>query len=174
VGVQPNSRHRDHSRLSCRAGGYAAQAKCQHPVGILAHALVKICIAEMTRELPRFLPIQRCSGGKTSNTIASLRWTFVAKRASQIILLKRRTDVRDPAEFWQPLVHGADGVFGRHSRWDAALGNPVRNSNWLLGSRFSRSRCWYWLGYHYRIGNRLRNVEGFRAGLMATNHARPP
>ena len=27
--------------------------------GLLAHALVMICIAEMTRELPRFLPIQR-------------------------------------------------------------------------------------------------------------------
>src|SRR5437588_12984702 len=48
---------------------------------------------------------------------------FCRKRASQIILLKSRTDFRDPAEFWQPLVHPADGVFGRHSRRDAALGN---------------------------------------------------
>src|ERR1700730_11006162 len=53
---------------------------------------------------------------KPAILLLSLRWTFVAKRASQIILLKSRTDFRDPAEFWQPLVHGADGVFGRHSR----------------------------------------------------------
>jgi hypothetical protein len=110
---------------------------------------------------------------KPAILLLSLRWTFVAKRASQIILLKSRTDFRDPAEFWQPLVHGADGVFGRHSRRDAVLGNLVRNSNWLLGSRFCRSRCWCWLGYHNRIGNRLRNIDGFRAGLMSSNHARP-
>jgi hypothetical protein len=35
------------------------QGPCQHPAGVLAHALVMICIAEMKRELPRFLPIQR-------------------------------------------------------------------------------------------------------------------
>ena len=78
----------------------------------------------------------------------------------------------DPAEFWQPLVHPADGVFGRHSRRDAALENLVRNSNRLLGSRFCRSR-WCWLGYHNRIWNRLRNIDGLRAGLMSSNHARP-
>lgn len=55
---------------------------------------------------------------------------------------------------------------------DAALGNLLRDPNWLLGSGFCRSRCW--LGYHNRIGNRLRNIDGFRAGLMSTNHARPP
>ena len=55
---------------------------------------------------------------------------------------------------------------------DAALGNLLRDPNWLLGSGFCRSRCW--LGYHDRIGNRLRNIDGFRAGLMSTNHARPP
>src|SRR5262249_16880911 len=27
------------------------------------------------------------------------------------------------------------------------------------------------LGYHDWIGNRLRNIDGFRAGLMSTNHA---
>jgi hypothetical protein len=52
------------------------------------------------------------------------------------------------------------------------LGNLLRDPNWLLGSGFYRSRCW--LGYHNRIGNRLRNIDGFRAGLMSTNHARPP
>src|SRR5262249_30570636 len=51
-------------------------------------------------------------------------------------------------------------------------GHPLRDPNWLLGGGFCRSRCW--LGYHYRIGNRLRNIDRFRAGLMGTNHARPP
>src|SRR6266487_2388083 len=51
-----------------------------------------------------------------------------------------------------------------------ALHEP--DPNWLLGGGFRRSRCW--LGYHNRIGNRLRNIYGFRAGLMSTNHARPP
>jgi hypothetical protein len=52
------------------------------------------------------------------------------------------------------------------------LGNLLRDPNRLLGSGFCRSRCW--LGYHNRIGNRLRNIDGFRAGLMSTNHAQPP
>jgi hypothetical protein len=52
------------------------------------------------------------------------------------------------------------------------LGNLLRGTNWLLGSGFCRSRCW--LGYHDRIGNRLRNIDGFRAGLMSTNHAGSP
>ena len=51
-------------------------------------------------------------------------------------------------------------------------GHLLRDLNWLLGGGFCRSSCW--LGYHYRIGNRLRNIDGFRAGLMGTNHARPP
>src|SRR6266480_4376563 len=63
-------------------------------------------------------------------------------------------------------------VRGEASRRDAALGNLLRDPNWLLGSGFCRSRCW--LGYHNRIGNCLRNIDGFRAGLMSTNHARPP
>src|SRR6516162_3801648 len=55
----------------------------------------------------------------------------------------------------------------------AGLGNLLRDPNWLLGGGFCRSRCW--LGYHDRIGNRLRNVDGFRAGLMSTkNHAGSP
>src|SRR3989440_13089200 len=53
-----------------------------------------------------------------------------------------------------------------------ASGNFLRDPNWLLGGGFCRSRCW--LGYHNRIGNCLRNIDGFRAGLMSTNHARPP
>jgi hypothetical protein len=51
-------------------------------------------------------------------------------------------------------------------------GHPLRDPNWLLGGGFCRSRCW--LGYHDRIGNRLRNIDGFRAGLMSTNHAGSP
>src|SRR5437588_6553605 len=35
-------------------------------------------------------------------------------------------------------------------------GHLLRDPNWLLGGGFYRSRRW--LGYHYRIGNRLRNV----------------
>jgi hypothetical protein len=66
------------------------------------------------------------------------------------------------------------GPFGCPLRFSvgAALGNLLRDPNWLLGSGFCRSRCW--LGYHNRIGNRLRNIDGFRAGLMSPNHARPP
>src|SRR5262245_5593316 len=51
-------------------------------------------------------------------------------------------------------------------------GNLLRDPNWLLVSGLCRSRCW--LGNHNRIGNCLRNIDGFRAGLMSTNHARPP
>jgi hypothetical protein len=51
-------------------------------------------------------------------------------------------------------------------------GHPLRDPNWLLGSGFCRSRCW--LGYYNRIGNRLRNIDRFRTGLVSTNHARPP
>jgi hypothetical protein len=71
-----------------------------------------------------------------------------------------------------PLVHPADGVFGSDSSRDAALGNLLRDPNWLLGSGFCWSRRW--LGFHNRIGNRLRNIYGFRAGLMSTNHTRLP
>src|SRR2546426_10698511 len=39
-GSEPNSGHRDLSRLSCGAGGHAARARCQHPAGVLAHTLV--------------------------------------------------------------------------------------------------------------------------------------
>jgi hypothetical protein len=157
-----------------RRRGYAAQAQCKHPAASSRRRWSSICIVEMTRELRRFLPIQRCSaGGKTSNTIASMRWTFVAKRASQIILLKSRTGFRNQPNFGS-LLCMARMEFRTSQPSGRALGNLVRNSNWLLGSRFSRSRCWCWLGYHYRIGNRLRNVDGFRAGLMATNHARSP
>src|SRR6202048_5351510 len=63
-------------------------------------------------------------------------------------------------------------VRGEASRRDAALGNLLRDPNWLLGSGFCWSRCW--LGYYNRIGNRLRNIDGFRAGLMSANHALPP
>src|SRR5439155_17754572 len=63
-------------------------------------------------------------------------------------------------------VHGTPDVR------DAALGNLLRDPNWLLGSGFCRSRCW--LGYYNRIGNRLRNIDRFRTGLVSTNHARPP
>src|SRR5262245_38067911 len=52
------------------------------------------------------------------------------------------------------------------------LGNLLRDPSWLLGSGLCRSRCW--LGYHDWIGNRLRNIDGFRAGLMSTNHAGSP
>src|SRR5258707_14170339 len=61
----------------------------------------------------------------------------------------------------------------REGRSDDRLRRQFLQSlNWLLGSGFCRSRCW--LGYHNRIRNRLRNIDGFRAGLMSTNHARPP
>ncbi len=67
---------------------------------------------------------------------------------------------------------GTTGPLLQATRAVPVLGHPLRDPNWLLGGGFCRSRCW--LGYHYRIGNRLRNIDGFRAGLMGTNHARPP
>ena len=57
------------------------------------------------------------------------------------------------------------------SRHENILRNLLRSPNWLLGSWFRRSG--YWLGYHNRVGDRLRNVDRFRAGLMSTNHVRP-
>jgi hypothetical protein len=77
----------------------------------------------------------------------------------------------EPIEL-QPRVSDLTILRPRGSPRDAALGNLLRDPNWLLGSGFCRSRCW--LGYYNRIGNRLRNIYGFRAGLMSTNHARPP
>jgi hypothetical protein len=57
-------------------------------------------------------------------------------------------------------------------RQSIPLGNLLGDPNWLLGSRFCRTRCW--VGYYDRIGNRLRNIDGFRAGLMSTNQAGSP
>jgi hypothetical protein len=57
----------------------------------------------------------------------------------------------------------------RHRAFPCCAGHPLRDPNWLLGGGFCRSRCW--LGYPYWIGNRLRNIDRFRAGLMGTNHA---
>ena len=54
------------------------------------------------------------------------------------------------------------------SRHENILRNLLRSPNWLFGSWFRRSG--YWLGYHNWVGDRLRNVDGFRAGLMSTNH----
>jgi hypothetical protein len=49
------------------------------------------------------------------------------------------------------------------------LGDLLWSPNWILGSWFCRARCSF--GYHNRIGNRLRNIDGFRPRLMTTNHA---
>ena len=39
------------------------------------------------------------------------------------------------------------------------LGDLLWSPNWILGSWFCRVRCSF--GYHNRIGNRLRNIDGF-------------
>ena len=39
------------------------------------------------------------------------------------------------------------------------LGDLLWSPNWILGSWFCRARCSF--GYHNRIGNRLRNIDGF-------------
>jgi hypothetical protein len=80
-------------------------------------------------------------------------------------------ELRDDAKYYSS-VHGFSVQSLIKNCWVAALGNLLRDPNWLLGSGFCRSRCW--LGYHNRIGNRLRNIDGFRAGLMSMNHERPP
>jgi putative ABC transport system substrate-binding protein len=67
---------------------------------------------------------------------------------------------------------GSRGPLLQATRAMPVLGHPLRDPDWLLGGGFCRSRCW--LGFHNRIGNRLRNIDGFRAGLMGTNHAPPP
>ena len=67
---------------------------------------------------------------------------------------------------------GSTGPLLQATRAVPILRHPLRDPNWLLGGGFCRSRCW--LGFHNRIGNRLRNIDGFRARLMSTSHARPP
>src|SRR5262249_13787684 len=54
----------------------------------------------------------------------------------------------------------------------AYLGNLLRGTNWLLGNGFSRMRRG--LRYHDRIRNRLRDINGFLARLISTNHAGSP
>jgi hypothetical protein len=127
---------------------------------------------------------QRLAGYALLALIAAGLLCFAAWRLMQAALdaddcgtslegLARRGIYAGSALFYlAPLVHPADGVFGSDSRRDAALGNLLWDPNWLLGSGFCWSRRW--LGFHNRIGNRLRNIYGFRAGLMSTNHARPP
>jgi hypothetical protein len=112
--------------------------------------------------------------------ILTMKMTFVAAAATAVLTtapLATPTKAQDP--------QGVDVQIGRDRPdrliWPpstpgvvvAALGNPLWDPNWLLGGGFRRSRC-CWLGYHNRIGNRLRNIDRFRAGLMSTNHARSP
>ena len=84
AGIQPNSGHRDHSRLSCDLGETQLGPNARISAGMLARTLV-IELAWLRRhELPRFLPIQKCSGGsQSSNTIA--HWTLSAKGACVVI-----------------------------------------------------------------------------------------
>ena len=66
------------------------------------------------------------------------------------------------------VTRAAEPVVVASSRSDHRAGGPAQAAR----NRFCRSTCWR--GYHNRIGNCLRNVDGFRAGLMSTDHARPP
>jgi hypothetical protein len=73
AGIQPNSGHRDYSRLSCAAGEMPLGPGA---AGIFSSVLRRYWPSSgiaVRHELPRFLPIQRCSAGsKTSNPICSL------------------------------------------------------------------------------------------------------
>jgi hypothetical protein len=92
AGIQPNSGFGDHSRLSCSAGdtqlgtGFCwdlQQAFCtdvgHHAASPRKHELAAISSFD-----------QKMIGRRQSQQppLLSLRWTFVAKRASQIILEK--------------------------------------------------------------------------------------
>src|SRR5437660_60252 len=88
----------------------------------------------------------KSAGAKASNTIAQPALDFGRKESVENYPFEKPHRFPGPAEFWQPLIHPADGVFARHSSREAALGSFLRNSNWFLGSRFCRSRCWFWLG----------------------------
>jgi hypothetical protein len=134
---------------------------------ILATEAIRV---ELRRGETQLGPCARISSVRPPLYVTAHRPTgrSVALRNRRYDLASRACDLPRHA----PLVYPADGVFGSDSRRDAALGNLLRDPNWLLGSGFCRSRCWF--GYHNRIGNRLRNIYGFRAGLMSTNHTRLP
>jgi hypothetical protein len=77
-GIQPNSAHRDCSRLSCAAGEMPLGPRAAGSSASISH---RAAIA-VRHKLPRFLPIQRCSaGGQTSNTIAHFALDFERKES---------------------------------------------------------------------------------------------
>jgi hypothetical protein len=49
--------------------------------------------------------------------------------------------------------------FTLEPRLQPTLGDLLWSPNWILGSWFCRARCSF--GYHNRIGNRFRNIDGF-------------
>jgi hypothetical protein len=77
AGIEPNSGHRDYSRLSCGIGDTQLGPSA---AGIFSSVLRRYWPSSgiaVRHELPRLLPIQRCSAGsKTSNTIAHFALDF--------------------------------------------------------------------------------------------------
>src|SRR5262245_62369878 len=98
---------------------------------------------------------------------ADLRVT-VSTRIVLVMTLHTRCAVASPGRrFESPTV----GALTRSAPCLAPyLGNLLRDPNWLFGSGL----CRCWLGYHGRSGERLRNIDGFRAGLMSTNYEGSP
>src|SRR5437016_12875411 len=80
AGIQPNSRHRDYSRLSCGDGGYAARAECQD---LSRDACADVGQSLRWQELPRFSARSKDdpAAAKSATPLLSLRWTLRAKRA---------------------------------------------------------------------------------------------
>jgi hypothetical protein len=82
AGIQPNSGHRDYSRLSCAAGEMPLGPGA---AGIFSSVLRRYWPSSgiaVRHELARFLVIQRCSaGGRTSNTIAHFALDFERKQS---------------------------------------------------------------------------------------------
>jgi hypothetical protein len=103
-----------------RRRGYAAQAQCKHPAASSRRRWSSICIVEMTRELRRFLPIQRCSaGGKTSNTIAQLAVDFCRKESVANYSFEKPHRFPEPSRILAASCAWRGWSFGRHSRRDA-------------------------------------------------------
>ena len=84
AGIQPNSRHRDYSRLSCGDGGYAARAECQD---LSRDACADVGQSLRWQELPRFSARSKDDPAvaKPATPLLSLRWTLRAKRACVVI-----------------------------------------------------------------------------------------
>jgi hypothetical protein len=92
--------------VPCKGRSLGQRTKAREPLPCTLN-LSKSFAGVLAEELESYEEIHAIRRRQNQQYYCSLRWIFVAKRASQIIVLKGRTDFRGPAEFWQPLVHPA-------------------------------------------------------------------